>query len=157
MSFNSTTFSIPATGQWNSAIIVGVLVLFSALLVSNARRRPLPPGELVGFLPPIKWLTVPRSFFNSVGGKSFQRPEVEVPHPLCKMVRQIWHGLSPNFQYYLIYRFNLGPISYFGIFGRSFVVLNDEEAINELFERRSKIYCSRPRMVRTRSSTCRYI
>ncbi|KAJ7149195.1 cytochrome P450, partial [Mycena crocata] len=40
-----------------------------------------------------------------------------------------------------------GPISYFGVFGRHFVVLNTMEAITDLFEKRSKTYCSRPRMV----------
>ncbi|KAJ7358017.1 cytochrome P450 [Mycena albidolilacea] len=112
MSFNSTMFSIPATGQSNSAIIVGVLVLFSALLVSNARKRPLPPGP-------------------------FSIPFVGSPFSVPKSRYHIHYAKWFN---------KYGPISYFGIFGRSFVVLNDEEAINELFERRSKIYCSRPRM-----------
>ncbi|KAJ7500231.1 cytochrome P450 [Mycena galericulata] len=40
-----------------------------------------------------------------------------------------------------------GPVSHFSVFGRNFVVLNSLEAITDLFQGRSRIYCSRPRMV----------
>jgi hypothetical protein len=41
----------------------------------------------------------------------------------------------------------LGPLVYFRVFGREFVVVNAWKEAVELFEHRSAIYCTKPRMV----------
>lgn len=47
----------------------------------------------------------------------------------------------------LIFRITQGPLVYFHTFGREFVVISDLEIAYDLFEHRSAIYATKPRLV----------
>ncbi|KAJ7284427.1 cytochrome P450 [Mycena rebaudengoi] len=111
------------------------------------------PDRLASMLPPISdevkiilkvvsILSVSLVFFRvqrpSLPPGPFSIPFLGSPFSVPKSNFHVWYSKWLH---------TYGPISYFGVFGRHFIVLNTPEVIEDLFEVRSKIYCSRPRMV----------
>ncbi|TFY83623.1 hypothetical protein EWM64_g388 [Hericium alpestre] len=67
------------------------------------------------------------------------------PIPFVGNLHQI--PMVDQFTTYVEWAKTYGPLMYFHVFGREFVVVNDLKGALELFEGRSGLYCTKPRLV----------
>ena len=116
--------------QWSQALLLAIACCTCLVYMRRAVRLPLPPGP-----PPIPFL-----------GNVIQMPKEREWITFAEWGRK--YGTSPAFRLlrsvHIDPDFLPGDVVYASLLGRSFIILNSPEAINELLEKRSANYSDRP-------------